>query len=437
MKRLITILLFCSFFVFPLSLNADDYKDGMKAYKKGNMTEALEFFLGQVINKPKHQKSVNMIKEVLPQVIKYRKSKAKKYEEAERWDKAEKEYKRLEKLNNILQNLRVYDNDQLVVWPIIDVAGDRTAATSIATENAYQKGVEAMQTPGNAEQAIEFFKKARKYDPDYKNAKELSGQALYNDGMALVNEGDYKGAVRILWKLRDFFPEGFKDSEQQIEAAIDSGKTKVAVMPFDDLTFRSRYGDIGLAMSSEIVAAGVTSNPIFVDFVTRDFVYSLLSEQDFGESDRIDASTAAKIGKLIGVDVFVFGRITAVTPNYPGVTTTRGRSSKLIYQGKLRKQIYASWTKYSRVGKVTVSASYQIVDVNTGRVVDSKSFRKTASSFAQWVKYTGEEAALENSVLAHTTTGDVSVDPSEILAERAVRMVSKNIAANILVNYEE
>ena len=82
-------------------------------------------------------------------------------------------------------------------------------------------------------------------------------------------------------------------------------------------------------------------------------------------------------------------------------------------------------------------ANYQIVDVRTGRIVDSRSVSRKVSSTAQWVTYTGDEQAIERSVLAHDATGDVSIHPPEILASDAIKEISRVVADSILRYYNE
>ncbi len=435
-KQSVLILIACSALAF---MALDDYKDGMKAYENGNKIDALQFFIVKVTDDPKHQKSVDMIKKLLPEVIELRKANAKRFEKTGQWEKAQKEYDRLRRLDKVLQSLIVYDNKKRLQFPRIDVAEAQAEATDNAAERYYLQGVEAMKTIGKADEAVKFLKEARKFDPDYKDAKELSAQALYNDGIAHINEGNFKAAVSTLWQIRDFYPDGFMDSEEQIAAAIDSAKVKVAVMPFDDLTFRMKYGDVGSNLSSQVIAAGVSREPIFVDFVSRDYVNALLAEQNFGSSGRVDPSTAPALGKLIGIHVFVFGKVTTINPNYPRVLKVDGKVSGTIYRGGEERFVAATWSKYTRTGKVTVSANYQIVDVKTGRILDSNSLSRTSSSTAQWVSYWGDEEALrlDTSIKAHNTTGDMSVDPPEILASYALNQISNAIATSVLKYYEE
>ena len=131
--------------------------------------------------------------------------------------------------------------------------------------------------------------------------------------------------------------------------------------------------------------------------------------------------------------------MTAINPNYPKVKKVSGESKayRKNYDTNTTYTIYANWTKFTRIGEVTVSANYQIVDVQTGRIIDSKSISRTASSIKQWVTYTGDEDALERSVLEHNTTGDASVDPPEVLTSQAIQQIGYGIAANILKYYED
>lgn len=412
--------------------SADEYSDGMKSFKAGNNAEALEFFIANLTSNPKHQKSVDMVKELLPKVVEQRKASAKRYEESGEWDKAQKEYDRLTRLDKVLQGLVAFDNGMQTTFERFDATVQQNEATRNAAEQYYQRGIEAMQIPGNAAAAAAFFKEARKFDPDYKDAKLLSAQALYNDGITLIDRRDFKGGVKLLWNIRDFYPDGFNDSEIRVNDAIDSAKTRIAIMPFEDLTFKTQFGDIGSGMSSEIIAAGVNSAPVFVDFVDRDYVYSVLSEQDFALGDRVDPSTAPKIGKMAGVHVFVFGKITGVTPVYPRVVEQRGESRSTLYRNKQQIPLYARWVKHRREGEVTVTATYQVLDVATGRIIDSKSISRKSSSVAQWVTFVGDEDAIEPSVKAYSTTGDVSVEPAELLANRTVGLISREIAGHLL-----
>jgi curli biogenesis system outer membrane secretion channel CsgG len=90
---------------------------------------------------------------------------------------------------------------------------------------------------------------------------------------------------------------------------------RVAVMNFDYGTVRSNsaaiFGsdqDIGKGISDMLVQKLVEDGKFSV--IERNALDKVLGEQNFSNSDRADASTAAKIGKVLGVDAIIIGSIT-------------------------------------------------------------------------------------------------------------------------------
>ncbi len=98
-------------------------------------------------------------------------------------------------------------------------------------------------------------------------------------------------------------------------AGAQQKKKRVAVMNFDYSTVHS--GVSGIFGQNVDVGSGISD--LLVDRLVRSGVYSViernaldkvLREQNFSNSDRADASTAAKIGKVLGVDAIIIGSIT-------------------------------------------------------------------------------------------------------------------------------
>src|ERR1700681_2247796 len=92
-------------------------------------------------------------------------------------------------------------------------------------------------------------------------------------------------------------------------------RKRVAVMNFDYGTVRSYsqaiFGsdqDIGKGISDMLVTRLVQDGKYSV--IERNALDKILKEQNFSNSDRADSTTAAKIGKVLGVDAIVIGSIT-------------------------------------------------------------------------------------------------------------------------------
>ena len=110
---------------------------------------------------------------------------------------------------------------------------------------------------------------------------------------------------------------GFLVASLVLTAAIAQGqqKKRVAVMNFDYATVQS--GVAAIFGSNQDIGKGIAD--LLVDKLVNDGTYSvierkmldkIIAEQNFSNSDRADASSAAKLGKILGVDAIVIGSIT-------------------------------------------------------------------------------------------------------------------------------
>ena len=98
-------------------------------------------------------------------------------------------------------------------------------------------------------------------------------------------------------------------------AAFAQDKKRVAVMNFEYGTVQT--GVAGIFGTNVDVGKGIAD--MLVDRLVTDGTYSvierkaldkLIAEQNFSNSDRADPSSAARIGKLLGVNAIIIGSIT-------------------------------------------------------------------------------------------------------------------------------
>src|ERR1700733_930635 len=92
-------------------------------------------------------------------------------------------------------------------------------------------------------------------------------------------------------------------------------KKRVAIFDFDYATVQTAsaaaFGtnvDVGKGISDLLVRHLVQDGTYSV--IERKAMDKILAEQNFSNSDRADANSAAKLGKLLGVDAIIVGSIT-------------------------------------------------------------------------------------------------------------------------------
>lgn len=91
--------------------------------------------------------------------------------------------------------------------------------------------------------------------------------------------------------------------------AQEDAKPRIAVVDFRNNSTWHYWGPkLGEAATAELTTQLVQAGDFTV--VERSRLQSLLQEQNLGQSGRVDASTAAEIGRLLGVQAIVTGSIT-------------------------------------------------------------------------------------------------------------------------------
>ena len=93
------------------------------------------------------------------------------------------------------------------------------------------------------------------------------------------------------------------------DAALAQARVRVAVMNFENNSTWSWWGDnLGAAAADELATQLVQTGKYTV--IERRELAAILAEQNLGASGAVTAATAAKVGKLLGVQLMLTGSIT-------------------------------------------------------------------------------------------------------------------------------
>jgi curli biogenesis system outer membrane secretion channel CsgG len=150
-------------------------------------------------------------------------------------------------------------------------------------------------------------------------------------------------------------------------SVFSQSKPRVAVMNFDYATVRSGsaaiFGtdlDIGKGISDLLVGKLVKDGVFSV--IERKALDAVMTEQNLSNSDRFDSNSAAKVGRLLGVDVIIIGSITQFgrddnTTNLGG-GVVGGITGRFGVGGIGRRQ-----------SKAVVGISARIVNTDTGEIL--------------------------------------------------------------------
>ena len=149
------------------------------------------------------------------------------------------------------------------------------------------------------------------------------------------------------------------------QTAASGRKPRIAILDFEYATV---YSNVAAIFGSNVdVGKGVSD--LLVTYLVKDGTYSIierraldkiLAEQNFSNSDRADATSAAKIGKMLGVDAILVGSITQFgndtkNTNIGGVG---GRLGGFGLGGVGRKE-----------SKAIVGLTARLINVDTGEIL--------------------------------------------------------------------
>ena len=150
-----------------------------------------------------------------------------------------------------------------------------------------------------------------------------------------------------------------------VPAASAQKKKRVAVLDFEygtvQTTVASVFGtnvDVGKGISDLLVQQLVTDAKYSV--IERNAINKILNEQNFANSDRADASTAAKIGKILGVDAVIMGSITQFG---------RDDENKTYAGGAVVARKFGLGGLQKREAKAVVGVTARLVDTTTAEIL--------------------------------------------------------------------
>lgn len=154
-------------------------------------------------------------------------------------------------------------------------------------------------------------------------------------------------------------------------------KKRIAVFEFEDKSDHEvrwwRDGQhVGQGMSDMLVTELVKSDKYIV--VERDKIQSIMQEQALGASGAITQQTAAQVGKLLGVEVAVFGAVTEYGFKSQDVEASVGSG--------LRKKLKIGALKGGGVEKheVRIGIDVRMVNTTSGQILASESVATTKAS---------------------------------------------------------
>ena len=222
--------------------------------------------------------------------------------------------------------------------------------------------------------------------------------------------------------------------------AAPNRKPRIAVMDFDYATVQTAsaaiFGtnvDVGKGIT-DLLVTDLVNNGSF-SLIERKALDKLMAEQNFSNSNRADPTSAAKIGKLLGVDAIVVGSITEF-----------GNESKKTNLGGMG----GNWHGFGlgNLGhsnsKANVAVTARLINVDTGEILavaegTGQSKRSSTSMLgggSNWHGFGGGNADFGSSDFQETIIGEATKSAVDQLASNLDAQSPKVAVRSITVEGE-
>jgi curli biogenesis system outer membrane secretion channel CsgG len=237
---------------------------------------------------------------------------------------------------------------------------------------------------------------------------------------------------------------GRSDAQTPGAAPAPGRKARVAILDFDYATVHSgvsaifgRDLDIGKGVTDLLVTYLVKDGTYSV--IERKILDKIMAEQNLSNSDRFDPSSAAKIGKLLGVDAMVVGSIT----QFGNDTKNTGVGGVGAGLGKVGLGGFGQ-----KESKAIVGLTARLVNIDTGEIIavaegKGESKRKSLSLTGGGGNWSGFGAGtvnfgssdFQNTIIGEAVKAAVEQMSSAVIADKGnvqVRQVAQVVVQGLV-----
>jgi tetratricopeptide (TPR) repeat protein len=264
----------------------------------------------------------------------------------------------------------------------------------------YEKGTSHLEKEEYREAELSF-KEIEKFDPNFKDAKDLQDIAylepLYKDGKAMFEAGKYRSAYESLNKVIDR-KSTYKDAKDLKAKSIEKGTITIALLPFSNGT---RVSGVETSMAAYTLSALTEIKDPFLKVVDRENMMAILQEQKLQLSGVVDDKTAVEVGKLVGAQVILTGTVLKFDEKKGFVNS----DTRTAYQSYLEKQVSngqevmvtkykpVNYTDYSGKSSVAIDFQLKLVSLKTGELLRTKMINK---KMEDEIHYARSDASRDN-----------------------------------------
>lgn len=283
------------------------------------------------------------------------------------------------------------------------------------------------------QEAINYYQASLQYTDDPMQTNQNIAEAYYQWGDNFSRNENYREATEKFELSLSVVPN-YRDAERKRQSNYEKAIKRVAIMSFRNSTgYGPQYGNL---LTEELINNCVKANLKYASFMTRSHLDQILEEHKLAMAGLVDATKASEIGKLEGIHYFVTGNVTQISEQ-TGPSSFLEKSYDKKYTEKdsagndveKSKSIY--YREYKKSRSVKIAASFQIVDVETGKYITGDNYTENVTDEAVWVRYQGSIYDLPEET-RQLLDGRTEPKSSDIMINDGMRNIAGKMSERII-----
>ena len=286
-------------------------------------------------------------------------------------------------------------------------------------------------------QAVNYYQSALEYARDVNKTNQFIAEAHYQWAASYESEGHYREATETFEKVLRIVPD-YRDASVRRNQVYEKALQRIAIMPFRNGTrFGDQYSNL---LTEELINDCINANLKYVVFMTRSNLDQIMEEYKLAMSGVVDVSKASEIGKLEGIHFFITGNVTQISeqttrPSFAEKSHDKSYTEKDSAGNTITKTQTIYYREYKSQRNVQIAASYQIVEVETGRYIGGDNLKENIVDEANWVRYQGSIYDLPKDK-QKLVDGETEPKSADILISDGMRSIAKKVSNQILEKFK-
>ena len=303
----------------------------------------------------------------------------------------------------------------------------------------------------NFKNAEQIFKEIRTIDSEFKKDEvaQLKNYSIlepkYRVGKSLLLSGSNRAAYYDFDFITNI-DEDYRDAKFLKQEALTKAQYNIAVYEFENFTTEKGLHNV---IRGQLIDEMLKQNNPFIKLIDRQNTASIIKEQKLTLDGMVQNESAIRVGGIIGAKALLEGKVLNVVKR-EGNLMSENKRAYSEYRVKLKneetgKNYYETrynkvrYVEYTRENVAEITFQFQLVSLETGEILLSRTYTRSEKSFANYATYQGNANTLVPGVwesLSENRASDKVINNRNSVSElRSLFSANKTpVAPHTLIN---